>query len=116
MCAAITSSCRSRSFGRPVLLIFLPFVAILAALAIWRRDLLASWLGDHPAMRAGLIGAAVATAIGTLANDSGALLLVIGAAYLLAFAAYAWAEAGRPVQPRVEGGVGERRGTPSPQN
>ncbi|HYC81385.1 MAG TPA: hypothetical protein VEB65_06335, partial [Solirubrobacterales bacterium] len=81
-----------RSFGRPVLLVFLPFVALLAALAIWRRDLLAAWLGGRPAMRAGLLGALVATAVGTLANDSGALLLVIGAAYLLAFAAYAWAE------------------------
>jgi hypothetical protein len=82
-----------RSFGRPVLLAFLPFVAILAGLAIWRRDLLVAWLGGRPAMRAGLLGALVATAVGTLANDSGALLLVIGAAYLLVFAAYAWAEA-----------------------
>ena len=30
--------------------------------------------------------------VGTLANDSGALLLMIGTAYLLAFAGYAWAE------------------------
>ena len=44
-------------------------------------------------MRAGLLGALVATVVGTLANDSGALLLVIGAAYLLVFAGYAWAEA-----------------------
>src|SRR5262249_30688330 len=71
-----------RSFGRPVLFVFLPFVALLGALAIWRRDLLAAWLGDRPAMRAGLLGALVATGVGTLANDSGALLLVIGAAYL----------------------------------
>ncbi|MGD9737224.1 MAG: hypothetical protein AB7V58_16690 [Solirubrobacterales bacterium] len=99
-----------RSFGRPVLLVFLPFVALLAALAVWRRDLLAAWLGGRPAMRAGLIGALVATAVGTLANDSGALLLVIGAAYLLAFAAYAWAEAGRSAQPGGEGGVEGRRG------
>ena len=62
-------------------------------------------------MRAGLLGALVATAVGTLANDSGALLLVIGAAYLLAFAAYAWAEADRSVQPGSEAGVQERRGT-----
>ena len=34
-------------------------------------------------MRAGLIGAVAATVVGTLANDSGALLLEIGAAYLL---------------------------------
>jgi hypothetical protein len=81
-----------KSFGRPVLLAFLPLVAILAALAVWRRDLLASWLGGRPAMRAALLGALVATAVGTLANDSGALLLVIGAAYLLVFAGYAWAE------------------------
>jgi hypothetical protein len=100
-----------RSFGRPVLLAFLPLVALLAALAIWRRDLLASWLGGRPAMRAALLGALVATAVGTLANDSGALLLVIGAAYLLVFVAYAWAESGRSAQPGAEAGVGDRRGT-----
>ncbi|HEY2714764.1 MAG TPA: hypothetical protein VGI73_00930 [Solirubrobacterales bacterium] len=99
-----------KSFGRPVLLIFLPLVALLAGLAIWRRDLLAAWLGDRPAMRAALLGALVATLVGTLANDSGALLLVIGAAYLLVFAAYAWAESGRSVQPGAEAGVGNRSG------
>jgi hypothetical protein len=45
-------------------------------------------------MRAGLLGALVATVVGTLANDSGALLLVIGSAYLLVFTGYAWAESG----------------------
>jgi hypothetical protein len=100
-----------RSFGRPVLLAFLPLVALLAGLAIWRRDLLASWLDGRPAMRAALLGALVATAVGTLANDSGALLLVIGAAYLLVFALYAWAESGRSVQPGAEHGVGDGRGT-----
>ena len=44
-------------------------------------------------MRAGLIGAVAATVVGTLANDSGALLLEIGTAYLLVFAGFAWAEA-----------------------
>jgi hypothetical protein len=83
-----------KSFGRPVLLAFLPLVAIVAGLAIWRRDLLAAWLGERPAMRAGLLGALVATVVGTLANDSGALLLVIGSAYLLVFTGYAWAESG----------------------
>ena len=46
-------------------------------------------------MRAGLIGAVAATVVGTLANDSGALLLEIGTAYLLVFAGFAWAESGR---------------------
>ncbi len=61
------------------------------------RDLAArarcgEWLQPAPALRAGLIGALAATVIGTLANDSGALLLEIGTAYLLVFAAYAWCE------------------------
>lgn len=82
----------ARSFVRPILLVFLPAVAALAALALVRRDRLRAWVRDYPAMRAGLFGAIAATAVGTLANDSGALLLVIGTAYLLVFAGFAWAE------------------------
>ena len=81
-----------RSFARPVLLVFLPVVLGLALLAWLRRDRLRVWLRDAPALRAGLLGALAATAIGTLANDSGALLLEIGAAYLLVFTGFAWAE------------------------
>jgi hypothetical protein len=44
-------------------------------------------------VRAALLGALAATLVGTLANDSGALLLEIGAVYLLVFVAFAWAEA-----------------------
>ncbi|HYQ79278.1 MAG TPA: hypothetical protein VEP91_09270 [Solirubrobacterales bacterium] len=85
----------AHSFARPVLLAFLPVVAALAALAWLRRDRLRAWVADVPAMRAGLTGALAATAIGTLANDSGALLLEIGAAYLLVFFSFAWTEGGR---------------------
>jgi hypothetical protein len=81
-----------RSFGRPVLLVFLPVVLGLALLAYLRRDRLRAWLADAPTLRAGLLGALAATVVGTLANDSGALLLEIGAAYLLVFTGYAWAE------------------------
>lgn len=81
-----------RSFGRPVLLAFLPLVFGLAVLAYLRRDRLRAWLEGVPAMRAGLLGALAATLIGTLANDSGALLLEIGTAYLLVFTGFAWAE------------------------
>jgi hypothetical protein len=84
----------AHSFARPILLAFLPVVAALALLAYVRRDRLRAWLAAVPAMRAGLIGALAATAIGTLANDSGALLLEIGAAYLLVFTGFAWAESG----------------------
>ena len=82
----------AHSFGRPVLLAFLPVVAGAAALAYARRDRLRAWVRDVPAMRAGLLGALAATLIGTLANDSGALLLEIGAAYLLVFTGFAWAQ------------------------
>jgi hypothetical protein len=82
----------AHSFARPVLLAFLPVVAAVASLAYLRRDRLLDWLAGFPAVRAGLTGALAATAIGTLANDSGALLLEIGAAYLLVFTGFAWAE------------------------
>jgi hypothetical protein len=82
----------AQSFGRPILLVFLPVVLLLAALAVLQRERLRAWLRDAPAMRAGLLGALAATAVGTLANDSGALLLEIGAAYLLVFTGFAWTE------------------------
>ena len=82
----------AHSFSRPVLLAFQPVVIAVAVAAYLRRDVLSSWLEGRPAMRAGLLGALAATAIGTLANDSGALLLEIGVAYLLVFTGFAWAE------------------------
>ncbi len=83
----------AHSFARPIVFLFLPLIAGLAVIAVARRDRIAAWLRGRPAMRAGLAGALAATVAGTLANDSGALLLEIGSAYLLAFAGFAWAEA-----------------------
>jgi hypothetical protein len=85
----------ARSFVRPVLLVALPVVAIGVLVAVLRRATLASWVREVPAMRAALIGAVVATVVATVANDSGALLLEIGAAYLLVFLGWTWAEGGR---------------------
>jgi hypothetical protein len=82
----------ARSFARPVLLAFLPIVIAVAALACLRRDRLRAWLEGVPAMRAGLLGALAATVVGTLANDSGALVLEVGTAYLLVFTGIVWAE------------------------
>ncbi|HEX3736288.1 MAG TPA: hypothetical protein VHV53_02005 [Solirubrobacterales bacterium] len=89
----------AHSFVRPILAVVLPAVVILAVVAWLRRATLAGWVRDVPAMRAALIGAAVATIVATLVNDSGALLLEIAAAYLLVFVGWAWAEGGR--SPRV---------------
>lgn len=82
----------AHSFSRPVLLAFLPLVIALAVFAWLQRDRLRAWLEGVAAMRAGLLGALAATAVGTLANDSGALLLEIGTAYLLVFVGFSWAE------------------------
>ncbi len=83
----------AHSFTRPIVFVFMPLILAAAALAVARHDRLVAWLRGFPAMRAGLIGAVAATVAGTLANDSGALLLEIGTAYLLVFTAYAWAQA-----------------------
>jgi hypothetical protein len=80
------------SFGRPLLLPGLPLVLFGALLAWLHRDRIVTWLDGLPAMRAGLAGALAATVVGTLANDSGALLLEIGGAYLAVFLGYVWAE------------------------
>lgn len=81
------------SFGRPVLLVGLPLVIVAALVAWLHRDRLAVWLRPIPAMRAALLGALAATLVGTVANDSGALLLEIGAVYLAVFIGFVWAEA-----------------------
>ncbi|HEX7058533.1 MAG TPA: hypothetical protein VF176_01635 [Solirubrobacterales bacterium] len=88
----------AHSFTRPIVFVFMPLIAIAVALTVTHRRRLAAWLDGRPAMRAALIGAAVATVVGTLANDSGALLLEIGTAYLLVFLSFAWAEAERALR------------------
>jgi hypothetical protein len=93
----------ANSFSRPIVFVFLPLIVAIVALAVARRDRLRAWLDGRPAMRAGLLGAVVATLVGTLANDSGALLLEIGAAYLVVFVGFAWAESG-PARPEGEAG------------
>jgi hypothetical protein len=100
------------SFGRTVLAIGLPFTFVAAALAWVRRDRIAGWLRGRAAMRAGLLGALAATLVGTLANDSGALLLEIGAVYLVAFLGLAWAEGTRVARRPSASSVARVQSTP----
>ncbi len=100
------------SFGRPLLLPGLPLVLAGAVLAWLQRDRIAAWLGSVPAMRAGLSGALAATVAGTLANDSGALLLELGAAYLFAILAYAWAEGAHVARRASTSSVARVQSTP----
>jgi hypothetical protein len=71
-----------------------PVLWVTVALIAWavvRRRTVLSWFDGAPAARAGFLGAAAATLIGTLANDSGAMLLMIGTAVTSLAAGYAWA-------------------------
>jgi cell division protein FtsW (lipid II flippase) len=64
--------------------------ALIVAGLVQRRRVV-SWFEGRRAALAGLAGAIAATIVGTLANDSGALLLMIGTGYASLFVAYAWA-------------------------
>ena len=64
-------------------------LAIVAGIAQRRR--IESWFRARHAAWAGLAGAAAATVAGTLANDSGGLMLIIGTALCALSAGLAWA-------------------------
>jgi hypothetical protein len=79
------------SFGRYAqTVIFWLAVAALVAGVLGRRRV-ERWFGDRRWAWAGLLGALSATVVGTLANDSGALLLIVGTAVVGATVALAWA-------------------------
>jgi chromate transport protein ChrA len=64
----------------------------LVAVGMILRDHIGSWFeGSRPAL-AGLVGAIAATLVGTIANDSGALLLMIGTGFAALFVAFVWAK------------------------
>ena len=80
----------ARSFPRYIHSPF--FIAALLAIAaaiVFRRQVI-SWFDGRPAALAGVAGAAAATVVGTLANDSAALLLMVGTGYVAAFCGLAW--------------------------
>lgn len=80
----------ARSFPRYIHSPF--FIAALLAIAaaiVFRRQVI-SWFDGRPAALAGVAGAAAATIVGTLANDSAALLLMVGTGYLAAYCGLAW--------------------------
>jgi hypothetical protein len=68
--------------------------AALAIVAgVWQRRRIEAWFGSRRHAWAGFLGAAAATVAGTLANDSGALVLMIGTAFAALMTALAWATA-----------------------
>jgi hypothetical protein len=78
------------SFTEPSTLPFLLLALLAIGIGLWKRRELRSWFAERAAW-AGFLGAAAAAVIGTVSNDSGAVLLILGTAYCLAGAGYAWA-------------------------
>jgi len=67
-------------------------LVVLVVVAVRRRALLAPLQGERErAFAAGMIGVFFATVVGALANDSGPLIVMVGAASLLLASAYAQA-------------------------
>jgi hypothetical protein len=79
------------SFSRYAVRLDFLIVVALSALAIVKRDRIAGWFANAPLAWAGVVGAVGATIVGTLANDSGALLFMIGAALIAGSVGVAWA-------------------------
>lgn len=70
---------------------------VLLIVGLVHRASILSWFGDRRAARAGFLGGFAAIIIGSVANDSGSVLLVIGTIYLSACAGFFWGT--RPVRP-----------------
>jgi hypothetical protein len=79
-----------KSFERGDNVPYLGIAAILLGLFIWRRRTVLGWFRERAAL-AGFAGAAAAAVVGTVSNDSGAILLILIGAYLAVTAGYAWA-------------------------
>jgi hypothetical protein len=80
------------SFIHPVYPALLVVCGLLLVAGTWRWRRLLSWFGSRWPARCGYVGAVVGVLVGTLANDSGAVLLVIGTIYLAVCAGFAWAQ------------------------
>jgi hypothetical protein len=104
-------SAHSFSHGLDSPLLWLAVVGI--GVALYKRDRILAWFAATPALRAGFIAAAFATLVGTLANDSGALLLEVGTVYLLLIAGFAWTQARLPPPSRESPGPDQRLSRPA---
>ncbi len=78
------------TFTDPVYPELLVIAAALLIAGFARRDAVLGWFGDGPA-RAGFLGALAGVLVGTVANDSGSVLLVLGTICLATSAGFFWA-------------------------
>jgi hypothetical protein len=80
------------TFTHPVYPELLVVTALVLITGFVRSATIVGWFGGRWAARNAYIGAVVGVLVGTLANDSGSVLLVIGTIYLGVIAGFAWAE------------------------
>jgi hypothetical protein len=81
----------ARTFTHPVYPELLVASVLLLGAGLVRRERVLSWFGAGWAARSGFLGALAGVLVGTFANDSGSVLLVIGTIYLAVTAGYFWA-------------------------
>jgi hypothetical protein len=84
----------ANTFIHPVYPELLVASVLLLVVGLVCRDAVLGWFGDRWAARCGFVGAVTGVLVGTVANDSGSILLVLGTIYLAASAGFFWAEAG----------------------
>jgi hypothetical protein len=84
------------TFIHPVYPALLVVCGLLLAAGVWRWRRLLSWFGPRWPARCGYVGAVVGVLVGTVANDSGSVLLVIGTIYLAVCAGFFWANSREP--------------------
>jgi hypothetical protein len=99
----------SRGIDSPLLWLTLVGIGV----ALYKRDRILAWFAPTPALWAGFLAAAFATLVGTLANDSGALLLEVGTVYLLLIAGFAWAQTRLPSPGREVSGSHQHSSRPA---
>jgi hypothetical protein len=80
----------ARSFYDPAYPALLAITAVLLVLGWRRRSQIMGWFGDREPARAGFLGALAATLVGTVSNDSGAILLIVGTIYMAIAAGFFW--------------------------
>jgi hypothetical protein len=87
------------SFTDPVYPELLAASLVMLILGAVRHRTVLAWFDGREAARAGFLGALVGVLVGTFANDSGSVLLVIGSIYLGVCAGFFWAESERSAAP-----------------
>jgi hypothetical protein len=80
------------TFIHPVYPALLVVCGLLLVVGLWRWRQVLAWFGYRWPARCGYIGAVVGVLVGTIANDSGSVLLVIGTIYLAVCAGFSWAQ------------------------